>query len=44
MLNTESLMAVAIHGGGQTDANGSMNYGTYLSNPEIADILKELGF
>ena len=44
ILNTDSLKAVAIHAGGQSDATGAMNYGSYLSHPEIADILKELGF
>jgi hypothetical protein len=36
---------VGIHDGGHlTSANDGMNYGTYLTNPVVADILKGLGF
>ena len=43
ILNLQSLKVIGIHDGGLT-SNGGMNYGTYIINSPIPDILKEIGF
>ena len=44
LINADTLKAVGLHSGGRIDASGATNFGSYMNNSEIADILKELGF
>ncbi len=43
LIDTYTGKIVGIHAGG-TSTGGGMNYGTFITNSEIADILRELGF
>ncbi len=43
ILNLETLKVIGIHDGGLM-SDGGMNYGTYIMNSEVLDVLKELGF
>jgi V8-like Glu-specific endopeptidase len=45
VLDDNTLKVVAIHDGGHLTAPAEgMNYGTYLTNTEVRDALKSLGF
>ena len=45
LLDVSTGRIVGIHDGGRLDSVGvGMNYGTYITNPDVADTLKELGF
>lgn len=44
IIDTGSLKVVGIHGGGRlTSTNEGINYGTFMTNPELQNILKGLG-
>lgn len=44
LLNLVSLKIVGIHGGGYVEAGSGMNYGSFIMDSPLLDVLKELGF
>lgn len=45
LINADTLFVVGIHDGGRLDVGtDGMNYGTFLTNTEVADTLKAVGF
>ncbi len=44
IINANSLKIIGIHDGGYVTSDHGMNYGTYIMQPQLMAVLKELGF